>query len=163
MSFHVNPGPNATYSSSTTQSIADISLGQVITFNTIDTEKGIYLETSGGVGSKMHLPQVGDYMFTISAICNASTGSNKNMAIWFRKNGNDVVRSNTTLRISSGNPQILAVSFVLPCTTPGDYYELVMSGETTNCQILAVPAIVAPSTPVSPATPSIVCAIFQCS
>jgi hypothetical protein len=163
MSYHVNPGPNATYSSTSSQTIVDPTVGQIITFNTIEVEKGIYLETSGGIGSKMHLPQRGDYMFTISAICNATTGSNKNMAIWFRYNGSDVVRSNTTLRISSGNPQILAVSFVLPCNTPGDYYELVMSGETNNCQIYAAPAIVAPSTPVSPATPSMVCAIFQCS
>ena len=81
--------------------------------------------------------------------------------IWFKYNGNDVPRSNTLVNIASGNEQVLSVAFVLPCNTVGDYYELWMAGDTTNCQIEALPAVVAPNTPVMPATPSVVVTVNQ--
>ena len=162
MSHHVNPGPNATYASTTTQLIVSPALGQVVTFNTIEVERGIVLQTSGGIGSQIMVKQPGDYLVSFSAICNTTTGSNKAMAMWFRKNGTDIANSNTTLRITSNNPQVMAVTFIYTLAA-NDYIELAMSGETTNCEILAVPAIVAPSTPVSPATPSIVLTMVQVS
>ena len=162
MSHHVNPGPNATYTSTSTQTIADPTLGQVVTFNVIEVERGIELQTSGGVGSKIYVKQPGDYMVTFSAICNTTTGSNKNMSRWFRKNGNDIANSNTALRITSNNPQVMAVTFIYTLAI-GDYIELVFAGETTSCQLLATPAVVAPSTPVQPAVPSIVLAMVQVS
>lgn len=162
MSHHVNPGPNATYASTSTQTIASITVGQVVTFNTIEVERGIQLETSGGVGSKIYVRQPGDYMVTFSAICSTTTGSNKNISMWFRKNGNDIDRSNTALRITSNNPQVMAVTFIYTLAL-NDYIELVMAGETTNCEILATPAVVAPSTPVQPAVPSIVLSMVQVS
>lgn len=162
MSHHVNPGPNATYSSSTTQPIANVTLGQVVTFNTIEVEKGIVLQTSGGVGSQIYVKQPGDYLVSISAICNTTSGSNKAMAMWFRKNGTDIPLSNTTLRITSNNPQVMAVTFIYTLAA-NDYIQVAMSGETTSCELIAVPAIVAPSTPVSPATPSIVLTMVQVS
>lgn len=161
MSYHINPGPNATYSSTQTQSVADVTQGQAITFNTIETEKGITLQTSGGIGTKVALGQIGDYLFTFSAICNATTGSNKAVYIWFRKNGVDVPRSNTIVNMASGNETVMAISLVLSCTTVGDYYELYMAGDTVHCQIKAIPAVVAPNTPVMPAIPSIVLAVNQ--
>lgn len=162
MSHHVNPGPNATYASITTQTIADVTVGQVVTFDTIEVERGIQLQTSGGVGTKIYVRQPGDYMVTISAICNTTTGSNKAMSMWFRKNGTDIDRSNTTLRITSNNPQVMAVTFIYTLAL-NDYIELAMAGETTNCQIYSAPAVVAPSTPVQPAVPSIVLAMVQVS
>lgn len=157
MSYHVNPGPNATFSSTQTQRITDVTLGQAITLNTTEVASGITLVNS----TRMVLPQAGDYLFSFSAICEVSTGSNKDISIWFRYNGVDVPRSNTNLKITSGNPQIMALSFIFPCATPGDYYEMYMAGDTTNCGILATPAVVAPSTPVQPAVPSMVIAIVQ--
>lgn len=162
MSHHVNPGPNATYASTTTQNIINVAQGQPVLFNTIEVERGIALQTSGGVGSAIYVKQPGDYMITISAICNTTSGSNKVMSMWFRKNGTDIDRSNTSLRITSNNPQVMAVTFIYTLAA-NDYIELVMAGETTNCEILAIPAVVAPSTPVQPAVPSIVLAIVQVS
>lgn len=162
MSHHVNPGPNATYSSSSTQAIANVTLGQAITFNTIEVERGIQLQTSGGVGSQIYVKQPGDYLISISAICNTTSGSNKVMSMWFRKNGSDIPLSNTTLRITSNNPQVMAVTFIYTLAQ-NDYIELVMAGETTNCEIYAAPAVVAPSTPVQPAVPSIVLTMVQVS
>lgn len=162
MSHHVNPGPNATYASTTTQNIINVTQGQPVLFNTIEVERGIALQTSGGVGSEIYVKQPGDYMITISAICNTTSGSNKIMSMWFRKNGIDIDRSNTTLRITSNNPQVMAVTFIYTLAA-NDYIELVMAGETTNCEIYAAPAVVAPSTPVQPAVPSIVLSMVQVS
>lgn len=157
MSYHVNPGPNATFASTQTQSIVDPTLGQVITFDTTEAASGITL-----IGNtKITLPQIGRYIFNISAVCHCTSGSNKSIYIWLRYNGVDVPRSNTLVNIASGNEQVLAVAFVLPCATVGDYYEVYMAGDTTNCQIEAKPAVVAPSTPVMPAVPSIVVTVNQ--
>ncbi len=162
MAYHVNPGPNATYASTTTQNIIDVTQGQPILFNTIEVERGIQLQTSGGVGSQIYVRQPGDFLITFSAICNTTSGSNKAMSLWFRKNGTDIDRSNTTLRITSNNPQVMAVTFIYTLAV-NDYIELVMAGETTNCEIYAAPAVVSPSTPVQPAVPSIVVAMVQVS
>lgn len=157
MSYHVNPGPNACFSSSVTQNVADPTQGQAITFNTTETANAITLASN----TKITLPQIGQYLFYVSAIAHCTSGSNKAVYIWFRYNGVDVPRSNTLVNIASGNEQVLSVAFVLPCNTVGDYYELYMTGDTTACQIEALPAVVAPNTPVMPAVPSIVVTVNQ--
>lgn len=161
MSFHVNPGPNATYASSQTQTVADAAQGQAVTFDTIIAQHGIDLPLTGGVGTKITLKQPGQYMFAVSAICHTTAGSNKAVYIWFKYNGNDVPDSNTLVNIASGNEQVLAVTTIYPCVTVDDYYEIYMAGDTTNCQIKAFPAVVAPSTPVMPAIPSIILTVNQ--
>lgn len=157
MSYHVNPGPNATYASSQTQSVVDPTQGQAITFNTVETQQGITLVSN----TRVTLGQVGQYLFTFSAVCHCTSGSNKSVYIWFKYNGVDVPRSNTLVNIASGNEQVMAVTVVLPCATVGDYYELYMTGDTTACQIEALPAVVAPATPVMPAIPSIILTVNQ--
>ena len=163
MSYITSPSPYASYSSSTTQNVVSATTGQAVTFNTIESQNGISLETSGGIGSKMHLNQVGNYLLTFSALCHKTVSSNSNMYIWLRYNGTDVVRSNTNVDVAGGNPNNMVVSFILPCATVGDYYELFLVGDTTTCQLLATPAVVAPSTPVMPAVPSIIVTINRVS
>ena len=128
MSYHVNPGPNACFSSSQTQSIVDPTKGQVITFNTTETANGVSLSGS----TKITLQQIGKYLFFVSAVCHCTSGSNKSVYIWFKYNGNDVPRSNTLVNIASGNEQVLSVAFVLPCNTVGDYYELWIDRKSTR-------------------------------
>ena len=161
MSYHVNPGPNATYASTTTQNVADPTQGQAITFNTIFSEQGVKLLTTAGVGTQVQLNQIGQYLFTFSAVCHTTSGSNKAIYIWFKYNGNDVANSNTIINTSSGNEQVMTVTGVFPCNAVGDYYELYMVGDTTACQIKAEPAVVAPATPVMPAVPSIILTVNQ--
>lgn len=159
MAYRVAPTPSATYASTTTQSVVDPTVGQAITFNTIVSQQGITLPLTAGVGTKITLGELGQFLLTFSAVCHCTSGSNKSVYIWLRYNGNDVANSNSIVNIASGNEQIMSASFVLPSNAIGDYYELYMVGDTTACQIEALPAVVAPSTPVMPATPSIIVTI----
>lgn len=156
MSHHVNPGPNATILDTTTQTIADATQAQVITLNTTVVGKGISVVG----GTKITFRQKGDYYLTYSAIGHAATGSNKDLSIFLKYNGNPVSNSTTTIACASGNPQVNAASFVLPVAADGDYYELWMAGETNQVQILATAA---GGTPSIPACPSVVISIFQCA
>ena len=161
MSFHIAPNPHATFSSSIDQAIIDPTLAQVITFNTTIAANGITI----GSGTRVILPQPGNYLFSISAVAAAVGAANaKQASIWFRKNGLDVTNSNTYLTVNK-DPTIIAVVLDLPCVNAGDYYELWWSGETTGVKLDAVSAIsgTTPATfpPAQPASPSIILTIGQ--
>lgn len=154
------PNPHATFSSSVDQPIVNPVLAQVVTFNTTINANGITL-----VGNtKITLPQVGNYSFSVSAVAAATGAANaKQLSMWFRKNDSDVANSNTYLSVSKDVPTVLAVVLDLPCTTAGDYYELWWSGETTDVKLDAVAAISGSATfpPNQPASPSIILTVGQ--
>lgn len=156
MSHHVNPGPNATFLSTQTQQIADVGQAQAITLNTTVVAKGISVVDN----TKITFRQKGDYYVAYSAIGHATSGSNKDLSIFLKYNGNPVTASTTTISCTSGNPQVNAASFVLPVAADGDYYEFWMAGETANIEILATAA---GGTPSIPACPSIIVSVFQCA
>ena len=160
MSFHIAPNPHATLSSSVDQTIADPAAAQVVTFDTTTNANGITLVAN----TKITLPQVGNYMFAVSAVAAATGAANaKQVSMWFRKNGSDVANSNTYLSVSKDVPTVIAVSFDLPCTAVGDYYEVWWSGETTSVKLDAVAAVTGSVgfPPNQPASPSIVVAVSQ--
>lgn len=158
MSYRLSPTPHIMVYDTTTQTIAATNTAQVITFNTTDGTAGITLVTSGGKASRITLPNVGTYFFSISAVVEA-VASNKSCSIWFRKNGSDVTASNTKVICLNGEPTILAVGVNLDCTTAGDYYELWMAGTDTSVGIYATAASVGP--PAQPAVPSIIVSVSQ--
>jgi len=158
MSYRIGPTPHIMVYDTTTQTIAATNTAQVITYNTTDGAAGITLVTSGGKASRITLPNVGTYLFSVSAVVQAAA-PNKSCSIWFRKNGSDVIASNTTVICLDGEPTILAVSVNLACTTPGDYYELWMAGTDTSVGIYATAASVGP--PAQPAVPSIIVSVSQ--
>lgn len=160
MSYHIPPNPHATFSSSVDQPIVDPTKAQAVTFNTTINAKGITLVG----GTKMTLPQPGNYSFSISAVADATgAASAKQVSMWFRKNGSDVANTNTYIAVSNNVPTVIAATFDLPATTAGDYYEIWWSGETVNVKLDAVPAVsgsvIFP--PDQPASPSIVVTICQ--
>lgn len=160
MSYHVTPSPYAVFSSSQTQSVADIAAAQEITYNTTDVAKGITL-----VGNtKITLPQVGNYALSFSAIGhNSGSASAKWMNIWLRKNGSNVANSSTIVTTIKDNPTTVVATFNVECSTVGDYYELMIAGQDTGAQILATAAQAAVplTSPAMPACPSIIVAVWQ--
>jgi len=156
MSHHVNPGPNGTFLSTQTQTIADAAQAQAITFNTTVVGNGISVVDN----TKITFRQRGDYYVYYSAIGHAVSGSNKDINIFLKYNGSPVANSTTISSCTSGNPQLNTAAFVLPVAADGDYYEFWMSGETTQVEILAVAA---GGTPSIPACPSIIVSAFQCA
>ena len=125
MSYHVPPAPYAVFSSSQTQSVANIANAQAITMNTTSLAKGISLVST----TQITLPQVGNYALSFSAIGHNSGSANaKWMNIWLRKNGSDVANSSTIVATAKDNPTTVVATFDMVCTTPGDYYELMKIG-----------------------------------
>lgn len=160
MSYHVSPAPYAVFSSTLTQTVANAAAAQAISYNTTDVAKGISLSLT----SRFVLPQVGNYALTFSAIGhNAAASSAKWMNIFLRKNGTNVDNSSTIVAVSKDLPTAVVATFDIACTTVGDYYELVLAGENTDCQILATAAQAAVPgvSPAMPACPSIVVALWQ--
>lgn len=154
MAYRIGPTPHIMVYDTTTQTIAATNAAQVVTFNMTDGTAGISLASS----SRLTLPSVGTYFFAVSAVVQA-VGANKVLSLWFRKNGVDVVASNTKVVALNGEPTTLAVNINLDCTTPGDYYELWMAGTATSAGIYATAATAGP--PAEPAVPSIIVSVMQ--
>lgn len=160
MSYHVAPAPYGSFSSTQTQSITNIANAQAITCDTTGVSKGITIVSN----SQFTLPQPGNYALSFSAIGNhGGSSSPKWFNIWLRKNGTDVANTSTIVTLIKQQPLTIVATFDISCTTPGDYYQIMMAGEQTDCQILATPAQAAvPATsPAMPACPSIVVVLWQ--
>jgi hypothetical protein len=162
MSYHISPTPSATFSSSVTQSITNAANSQAVTYNTTLAAQGITLVSN----SRIVLPQVGNYCFTFSAIGhNSGSASAKSLNLWIRKNGTDEANTSTIVGTSKDAPTTIVATFIVSCTTSGDYFELWMAGQDTTAQILATAAQAAVPgvSPAQPACPSVVTAVWQIS
>lgn len=158
MSYHFSPSPVATFASNADQLIVSPNAAQVVTFDTTIGAKGITLVAN----SKMTLPQLGTYLFNISAIAaNAGAANSQQVSMWFRKNGSDVTASNSYLSVSKSVPTLVAVQLALDCTTVGDYYEIWWSGESTDVKLDYTAAVSGSVTfpPNQPSSPSIIVSI----
>jgi hypothetical protein len=154
MSYHFSPSPVATFALNADQSIVSPAAAQVVTFDTTIGARGITLVG----GSKITLPQLGNYLFNISAVAaNYGSSNTQQVSMWFRKNGSDVASSNSYLSVSKNVPTLIAVQLDLECTTVGDYYEIWWSGESTDVRLDYTAAVSGSVTfpPNQPASPSI--------
>jgi len=116
---------------------------------------GVYIGTPA---SRVYVDNTSTYNFQFSAQIKQTGGGTKQIYIWARINGTDVVDSatNVTLSGGSGDAAVAAWNFVLSLQA-GDYFELVYSVSNTNIQF---PAIAAAS-PV-PAIPSVILTVTSC-
>lgn len=160
MSYHVSPAPYATFSSSQTQAIANAANAQAATFNTTGIAKGIVLVSN----TRITFPQPGNYAITFSAIGEHSGSSSpKWFNIFLRKNGTAIANSSTIVTLVKQQPLAIVATFDFTCTLVGDYCEIMLAGEQTDCQITATPAQAAVPgvSPAMPASPSIIVAAWQ--
>lgn len=160
MSYHVPPTPYATLSSSQTQNIVSASSSQAVTYNIIGTAKGISLVG----GSRIVLPQIGNYALTFSAIgSNSGSSSTRWVNLFLKKNGVNVDNSSTIVTLSKQVPAAIVATFDIAAVQSGDYYELFFAGESSDCQLLATAAQAAVPgvSPAMPACPSIIVAVWQ--
>lgn len=160
MSHHVPPSPYAVFSSSQTQAVANAANAQAITYNITSVNKGITLVTN----TKITLPQPGNYALSFSAVAHNSGSSNSRwFNIFLKKNNSNLANSSTIVTLSKQLPNTVVATFDLSCESAGDYYELMMAGEATDCEILATAAQAAVplTSPAMPACPSIVVAVWQ--
>lgn len=148
-----------TFASLADQSIVDPVNAQVVTYDTTIASTGVSIVDS----SKIVLPAIGNYLFSISAVITNAAGGDQAASIWLRKNGADVAASNTYLTVPKANNMIIAVVLDVPCTTVGDYYEVWWSGQNVLVRLDGVPAVTGSSTfpPNQPASPAIIVTVAQ--
>ena len=157
--YKISPNPHAMFSDDTaTQTVANTSVGQVITFNRTEDSSGVTLANS----SQIVCPSHGDYLVSYSAVCTKTGGGTGTLDIWVRKNGTtNITRSNTRTTVNSGTDVISSAAFIFDTTTPADYFELMMCGSATTVGIVSVAESVA--NPVRPGCPSIIVSIVKVS
>lgn len=132
----------------TTQTAAVINTAYGMTFNTVGFNRGV---TIGTPTSRIYTDRPGLYNIQFSAQLDKTSGGTAFIYIWLRLNGVDVDNSATQIRIQGNNAATVAAWNYIEFMNTGDYFELMWSTDSTDCQILAMPA----SAPV-PAIPSII-------
>lgn len=106
------------FSMTNTVTLASINSPQAISLNTTEASNGITL-----VSNRATIGKAGVYK--ISYTLQLSSNSATNVAVWLRKNGNDVARSAKTVLVSSENT-FVSSEFVLSLTT-NDYVQVVFA------------------------------------
>lgn len=142
------------FSSSTTQTIANITNPQVVTLDTPVNTQGISLVA----GSRMTVASGGYFLITFTTQAHITSGSNKNLWIWLRKNGVDVPYSTQDTQFNAGPPVYITGTYVLQMNA-NDYVEVWIAGDSTSCQIQAQAASAGP--PAYPSSPSMQVTITQ--
>jgi hypothetical protein len=142
-----------TYTGSTTTGTSD---GQFVYFDLqIDADSGVSLSGSTGI----NVSSRGDYLFTVSAILDQTSGTNVAYEMWFLLNGALVTDSNTRIQnATSTNEQVLSVPIVLDLVK-GDTVQLRWFCDNANGTIKSTAAVGA----VRPRIPSIIVAVIKVS
>jgi len=142
--------PHGSFLDTTTQAIATPGTPQVITLNTDTAKNKITHSTSVDTG-RITVTEAGLYII-IASMQTESGAAAKTLDVWLRKNGNDVVNTNSQIKLVSANDEKRFVITFTISLAVNDYIELWMNGDSASLQLQAVAAQV---TPTRPATPSI--------
>lgn len=117
--------PYGAFQDSTDQTAANTTTAYAVTFNTTDYSNGVYLSNS----SRLNVRNYGVYNIQFSIQFKNTTNDAQDVDIWFRKNGTNIVGSNSRFslpaRRSSGDPShlIAAMNYFLEMNA-GDYAEI---------------------------------------
>ncbi len=122
-------------------------------FDTTRTTNGVVIGTPS---SRIVVPQSGLYQCNATLQFISSSAVNKNIWVWYRKNGVDIPASARIVTVSVNNaytPLNLHESVALAAN---DYIEIVFAADSTNVKIDDVPA-----TAFAPVAPGVVLEIIQ--
>jgi len=142
----------------TTQSIASITTAYPITLNTTAENQGV----SVIAGSRITFNSIGVYNVQFSAqLVNSDTQAH-DARIWIRKNGVDVAQTGSSISVPSSHgghngDMIASWNYVLTMGA-ASYLQFYWSGDDTH---LAIAPVAAGTSPVSPASPSMIVTVCQ--
>ena len=118
-------------------------------------------EHSNGVsfvsGSRITFAHAGVYNIQFSAQLESTSAGDKDVNIWFKKNGTNIARSNTLINVAkqSGDKIVAAWNYV-DTANVNDYIEIMWQASDTTIQLLAATA-----TGNIPSTPSVIVTATQ--
>lgn len=146
--------PHGTFSSTETQVMAAASTAYPVTFNWTENS---YEITKSSDNANFSFGQTGEYLIELSAIVDTDL-NNKIIEIWVQKNGVDVPRSNTRVKIpSAATETLIVVPYIIEMNLT-DEFRVMMGTDDAGSMLLAIAA-----TAYSPASPSIIMVISKIS
>jgi hypothetical protein len=112
-------------------------------------------------GTKFVVLNDGVYNLQFSAQLNKTSSGTDEIAIWFRKNGIDVVESNTELQVAKqgSTGKLVAAWNYVEQLNANEYLEIVWASADVTYELLYQPAQVTPYA--KPSTPSIIVTVTQ--
>ena len=145
--------PYGSFQSLADQSAASANTAYTITYDTTDFSNGVSVASS----SRVTVKNYGIYNFQTSVQFTNSDSQEHAVSVWFRKNGSDIVNSNTQLSIIARHGSIdgscvFAVNFYFELQA-NDYIEMMWSTTSTTVRL---DYLAAQTTPTRPATPSVI-------
>jgi hypothetical protein len=132
-----------------TQTQTSTNVAVPVAFNTTDISVGVRLRSPST--SEIEVDTEGIYNFQVSMQFDSAGGSNREVWVWFRKNGTDIPNSAMYLTIQSNQSELLQAFNLLVEMKALDYLEVVWEVGNINAEMAAF----AP-TGVHPAVPSII-------
>ena len=140
------------FSSSSTQALQTINVGQPITLNQNDGSNGVSITNNlSGSASRITFQYPGVYNIQWSGqFQNSDTSNDHDVNIWTKYNGNDVVGSNGVVTIpkkhSSVNGALLPSWNFIITVNAGDFYEFYWTSDSTNVSLVYLPSNAVPGT-----------------
>ena len=120
----------AFYDTTTQSGSANVS--QSIQFNSIDYSQGVSITNK----TRIVLANVGIYNIQFSAQLVDSGAGDSIIHIWIKKNGVNVSNSSGRIFLQANKEVIASWNYVIPATSPNDYYELVWQSTDSDARIL---------------------------
>jgi hypothetical protein len=132
---------------------AAINTAYALAFDTTRISNGIVI---GAPTSRIVVPQSGLYQFNATLQFISSSATNKNIWVWYRKNGVDVSNSARIVTVSVNNAYTpLSINEAISLAA-NEYVELMFASDNVNVTIDNIPA-----TAFSPASPGVVIEVTQ--
>lgn len=145
--------PHGSFSSTQDQTAANTTTAYAMTLNTTEVANGVSVASN----SQITVDHPGIYNLQFSAQFTNTDSSEHDVSIWFRKNGTDIVRSNSEFTVhkkhgSVDGAVIAALNFFVDLAS-NDYVEIMWRASNTA---VSIQQIAAQSTPTRPETPSVI-------
>jgi hypothetical protein len=144
------------FTSNATQVTKGANQINVMSADTTEHSNGVVLSAN----TKFVLQNAGVYNIQFSAQMSKTTNGNDIASIWFRKNGNDITRSNTIINVlEAGGIKIgLAAWNYVDTFNSGDFLEIAWSSAESTMQLLWQDVQTGPT---RPSTPSLIVTVTQ--
>jgi hypothetical protein len=129
-----------------------LNVSQSIQFNSTDYSHGVSISNN----TRVVLANVGIYNIQFSAQIVDDGPGDSTIHIWIKKNGQNVPNSAGRIFLKANQETIASWNYIVPATSPNDYYELVWQSTDADARILYE----APTGNI-PAIPSIILTVTQ--
>ena len=140
-----------TFYSTITQS-GSANVSQSMSYNNTDYASGVSIVN----GSQITLQNVGVYNIQFSAQLVDTSFGDSTIRIWLKKNGTNVPNTATKIFLPSNEELVAAWNWIVPATSPNDYYVIAWQTTDNDAHILYEPA-----SGNYPAIPSIILTVTQ--